>query len=225
MATSLMPSSPGSDPMTNVPNPNDHSDHDPNPDLFWLPARLHPEIAPHEFKAFIEEATKPENLLRRTNSALGTRRRMQMDDDPGRIGDTSSDLALGRKKSMLSKVYDPDHDLSSLPASSSPRPSPAAQINRGHSMSSRTGLGRGLEGLESLTINDLQRLESLVLKNPLHSSASADLIDSSEGNIDGFGLGEHRIRAVLRRSMSMGGAAALYAGELGARSDHLTSRC
>ncbi|KAH9821691.1 hypothetical protein DFH28DRAFT_923180 [Melampsora americana] len=185
---------------------------DPNPDLFWLPARLHPEIAPQEFKAFIQEATKPENLLRRTNSALGSRRRIQTEDDP--VYPTSNS-ALGRKKSMLSKVYDPSSDSSASPSNRSSFNSETSsknQINRGQSMSSRGGLGRGLEGLESLTINDLQRLESLVLNNDPTLNPSTPLVDSSEGNVAGFGLGESRITAVLRRSLSMGGAAALYSG-------------
>ena len=48
----------------------------------WLPAHLHPEIAPQEFKAFLREQTKPENLLRRTGS-------------------------LNRQRSMLSRQYYP----------------------------------------------------------------------------------------------------------------------
>lgn len=119
---------------------------------------------------------------------------------------------------MLSNVYNPSVDTNTTPELPLSKPTtersgnPAqSQIIRGHSMSSRSGLGRGLEGLESLTINDLQRLESLVLKKPV--CPSPDLIDSSEGNVAGFGLAENRIRAVLRRSMSMGGAAALSSGQ------------
>ncbi|KAH9444023.1 hypothetical protein Pst134EB_026412 [Puccinia striiformis f. sp. tritici] len=164
--------------------PTPELDDEPNPDLFWLPARLHPEIAPQEFKAFIEEATKPENLLRRTSSALGARR-------------TPSDQAgLTRKKSMLSQLYDPTND-SSLSAAHRPE----KPITRGYSMSSPRNLGRGAQGLESLTINDLQRLESIVLKK---SSVNNDQsLDSQFHHLD---LNDDQIRAVISRSLTIGGS-------------------
>lgn len=176
---------------------------DPNSNLFWLPARLHPEIAPQEFKAFIEEATKPENLLRRTSSALGSRRRSNNPaasdhDDP------SIPTGLSRKKSMLSKLYDPnDHD----PQSPSPPRLTDRPITRGHSMSSPRPLGRGAQGLESLTINDLQRLESLVFQKPDHQSTPS-IIQNVPSNLDQdfnrLNLHDQRLRAILSRSLSIG---------------------
>jgi hypothetical protein len=53
--------------------------------LFWLPARLHPEIAPQEFRNFLKEQTNPENLLKRHGQ-------------------------LARRKSTLSKQYTPSTD-------------------------------------------------------------------------------------------------------------------
>lgn len=65
-------------------------------DLFWLPASLHPELAPQEFKAFIREQTRPDNLARRISS-----------------GSNGSSFGLGRidrKKSMLRGEYKPRTD-------------------------------------------------------------------------------------------------------------------
>lgn len=59
--------------------------------LFWVPARLHPEIAPAEFRQFLKEHARTPN-------------------DAAQLGRTSSlgsNAGLGRKKSMLSRQYDP----------------------------------------------------------------------------------------------------------------------
>jgi hypothetical protein len=179
-------------------NHNTVESDEPNPNLFWLPARLHPEIAPQEFKAFIEEATKPENLLRRTSSALGSRRNS---------GDHLQPSGLSRKKSMLSQIYDPTNDP--LPSSSQQHHRPEKAITRGYSMSSPRNLGRGAQGLESLTINDLQLLESLVLKKS--SSPSNDT--SLDSQFHHLNLNDDRIRAVISRSMTIGGSASSPSGQ------------
>lgn len=60
--------------------------------LFWVPARLHPEIAPAEFRAFLKEHARAPGdgaLLERSTSVS----------------------SLGRKRSMLSRQYKPsDND-------------------------------------------------------------------------------------------------------------------
>lgn len=72
---------------SNIPEEDETTEDQPLADnlseLFWLPARLHPEIAPQEFRNFIRDQTRPENLLRRSGSQLG------------------------RRKSMLSRQYQP----------------------------------------------------------------------------------------------------------------------
>ncbi|CAL1715320.1 unnamed protein product [Somion occarium] len=57
--------------------------------LFWVPARLHPEIAPAEFRAFLKEHARApaDGSLSRSSSVSST--------------------GLGRKKSMLSRQYKP----------------------------------------------------------------------------------------------------------------------
>lgn len=103
-------------------------------DLFWLPASLHPELAPQEFKAFIREQTRPDNLARRTsNSGRGGR--------------------VDRKKSMLRGEYKPS---SNDGVGEGER---EARLSRTTSDGGQ-GSGRRLN-FDELTISDLQRLEEL----------------------------------------------------------------
>lgn len=63
--------------------------------LFWVPARIHPELAPKEFKSFIE--SKADQILHRTSGDLTPESGVE------RQGSGSS---LRRKKSMLSRQID-----------------------------------------------------------------------------------------------------------------------
>ncbi|KAF2713507.1 hypothetical protein K504DRAFT_517548 [Pleomassaria siparia CBS 279.74] len=64
--------------------------------LFWVPARLHPELAPKEFKTFIEE--KVDTIRRRSGDAESL-------SPDGPLGRQASG-GLRRKKSMLSRQID-----------------------------------------------------------------------------------------------------------------------
>jgi hypothetical protein len=115
------------DPDAILASPGD----DPS-NLFWLPARLHPEIAPSEFKAFLKEharvadGTTPSGSLSRASS--------------------SASSGLGRKRSMLHKEYDPSSSRSSDNEEVLP-------IRR-----NRTSM---YQNVPQLTISDLQKLEEL----------------------------------------------------------------
>ncbi|KAJ4376397.1 hypothetical protein N0V83_001680 [Neocucurbitaria cava] len=65
--------------------------------LFWVPARLHPELAPKEFKTFIEE--KVDRIRRRSSDSDS----LSPDSAVGRQGSSGG---LRRKKSMLSRQID-----------------------------------------------------------------------------------------------------------------------
>ena len=65
--------------------------------LFWVPARLHPELAPMEFKTFIEDK------IDRTRRRSGDAESLSPDGAMGRQGSSGG---LRRKKSMLSRQID-----------------------------------------------------------------------------------------------------------------------
>lgn len=67
--------------------------------IFWVPARLHPELAPQEFSAFLEAK---KNEIRRPQSAGGGGGSLSPD------GAHSGGPSLRRKKSMLSRQIDAD---------------------------------------------------------------------------------------------------------------------
>lgn len=73
--------------------PSPSADENDTSRLFWVPARLHPELAPKEFKSFLE--SKSEHIKRRSGefSTLSPERQ-------------NSNSSLTRKRSMLSKQID-----------------------------------------------------------------------------------------------------------------------
>lgn len=88
--------------LPNAPSPT--SSEDDASRLFWVPARLHPELAPKEFKSFLD--SKAEQIKRRSGE-------LSQFTSPGasRSNSTSSSLSvessgLRRKKSMLSRQID-----------------------------------------------------------------------------------------------------------------------
>ncbi|KAJ7504464.1 hypothetical protein B0H11DRAFT_2221866 [Mycena galericulata] len=105
---------------------------------FWVPASLHPEIAPAEFRAFLKEHA----------------RNPPPDDDPNalqRSASTASNVpsGLGRKKSMLSRPYQPSENDSA--------DEPVVPLRRNRSSIYSTNQNQGPQ----LTISDLQKLEEL----------------------------------------------------------------
>lgn len=118
---------------TNPNNPADDPFH-----LFWVPASLHPEIAPAEFRAFLKEhARSPppadgSPALERSNSASSN---------------YSTSSGLDRKKSMLSRQYRPSEN-------DGVEDEKVVPLRRNRS-SMYTNRG------PQLTIGDLQKLEEL----------------------------------------------------------------
>ncbi|KAJ7066709.1 hypothetical protein C8F01DRAFT_1124266 [Mycena amicta] len=107
-----------------------------DPFHLWVPASLHPEIAPQEFRAFLKEHAR--------NPTADTSNDLQ------RTASTSSgSTGLGRKKSMLSRQYQPSENESGDESVVSLR------RNRSGIYSSNQNQG------PQLTISDLQKLEEL----------------------------------------------------------------
>lgn len=131
--------------------------------LFWVPASLHPEIAPAEFRAFLKEhARSPgdesDSLAVSSSASL------------------SSSPSLSRKRSMLSRQYRPKENDGVEEENIVP-------LKRNRSLLYRNNPG------PQLTISDLQRLEELaeeasesddpsILRNVLRRSLSLNLSPS-----------------------------------------------
>ncbi|TFK39986.1 hypothetical protein BDQ12DRAFT_681577 [Crucibulum laeve] len=148
-------------------NPTDDPFH-----LFWVPASLHPEIAPAEFRAFLKEHSR-------------TPLPDEESDTPQRSNSVSSltpaSSGLGRKRSMLSRQYRPSEN-------DNVEEEEIVPLKR--SRSSLYG-NRGPQ----LTINDLQKLEELAeeasesddpskLRNVLRRSLSLNLSPSAIDQMD-----------------------------------------
>ncbi|KAF7370669.1 Zds-C domain-containing protein [Mycena sanguinolenta] len=168
------PTSPYREPGTSArPSPDPAPSSQPNDDpfhLFWVPASLHPEIAPAEFRAFLKEhARNPPSddeqaNLRRTPSAS-----------------SNVSSGLGRKKSMLSRQYEPSEKDEAADDTVVP-------LRRNRSIfSSNQNQG------PQLTISDLQKLEELAEEalslnvSPLALDDDTDLGDEADQPIVGAG--------------------------------------
>lgn len=116
-------------------------------DLFWLPASLHPELAPQEFKAFIREQTKPENLARRVSSSGSS--------FAGRGAYSSG--RVERRKSTLRGEYKPTSDDGVGDGEDGEHTKKALSDGNRRKSTSKILF-------EELTISDLQRLEQLAAR-------------------------------------------------------------
>lgn len=107
--------------------------------LYWVPAHLHPELAPTEFRAFLKEhAHGPADESGSEDGMPGS----PMGLAPGMARSSSQ---LGRKRSMLSRQY---------------KPRANDGVEEEHVVPSRRKSMFLNEGPQ-LTINDLQKLEEL----------------------------------------------------------------
>ncbi|KAG6866546.1 hypothetical protein C0991_002031 [Blastosporella zonata] len=181
--------SPPSSPTSfRIPNPDDDSSSDtasgsgtsgssegppqtPNTNLFglWVPANVHPEIAPAEFRAFLKEHAR---LAPSSDDGSGSF---------ARSGSLSASSGLGRKKSMLSRQYEPNENDAVQNEHVVPlRRNPSSfYVNQG----------------PQLTFDDLQKLEELAeeasasddpsrLREVLRRSLSMNVSPSAIGQMD-----------------------------------------
>ena len=138
----------------NVPTvpPSHSADEDDASRLFWVPARLHPELAPKEFKTFIED--KVDRIRRRS----GSEDSILSSDGIERQG---SGGGLRRKKSMLSRQIDTPNGYQDG----------AERLERKRSGPGRTKSGRAtnLADLENLVTDPSKMMRSLSI-NTSHES-------------------------------------------------------
>ncbi|KAG6916122.1 hypothetical protein DXG01_008353 [Tephrocybe rancida] len=146
----------------------------PNNNLFglWVPANVHPEIAPAEFRAFLKEHAR---LAPSSEDGSGLLARS------GSLSSLSSVSGLGRKKSMLSRQYQPNENDGVQNEHVVPlrRNRSSFYVNQG----------------PQLTFDDLQRLEELAeeasasddpsrLREVLRRSLSMNVSPSAIGQMD-----------------------------------------
>ncbi|KDR80542.1 hypothetical protein GALMADRAFT_222137 [Galerina marginata CBS 339.88] len=145
-------------------NPSDDPLH-----LFWVPAGLHPEIAPAEFRAFLKEHARSPADGSDLSAASAS-------------PSLSSSSSLNRKRSMLSRQYRPKENDGVEDENIVP-------LKRNRSLLYPTNPG------PQLTINDLQRLEELAeeasesddpskLRNVLRRSLSLNVSPSAIDMMD-----------------------------------------
>lgn len=150
-----------------MPSAPSHSDsEDDSARLFWVPARLHPELAPQEFKSFLN--SKAEQIKRRSGELS------QFSTSPSTS--RSSSLSVGgaglqRKKSMLSRQIE----------------SPVGYQDGSERLDRKRSLGRNgqadpnLEELESL-VSEGSALQRLSLEIPLAGENGDIILPSVPGN-------------------------------------------
>jgi hypothetical protein len=124
--------------MPSVAPTGDDDEDDPSR-LFWVPARVHPELAPMEFKTFLEN--RVQSIKRRSGE--------QTSLSPDGIERSGSGGGLRRKKSMLSRQIDNDGGRGAVGYKDG-----AEQLERQKSQSSNQA--------PELKIADLQELDALV---------------------------------------------------------------
>jgi hypothetical protein len=133
-----LPSFQGVSLMPSVAPTGDDDEDDPSR-LFWVPARVHPELAPMEFKTFLENRVS--SIKRRSGDGASL--------SPDGIERSGSGGGLRRKKSMLSRQIDNDGGRGAVGYKDG-----AEQLERKKSLSGHVA--------PELKIADLQELDALV---------------------------------------------------------------
>ncbi|KAH8601380.1 hypothetical protein B0O99DRAFT_589428 [Bisporella sp. PMI_857] len=152
-----LPSFQGVSLMPSVAPTGDDNEADPSR-LFWVPARVHPELAPMEFKTFLEN--RVQTIKRRSGD--------QTSLSPDGLDRSGSGGGLRRKKSMLSRQIDNDGGRGAVGYKDG-----AEQLERKKSLSARQ--------TPDLKIADLQELDALV-KDPSKAMQQLSLDTTSRRN-------------------------------------------
>lgn len=144
-----------------IPSPPSRGigDEDDRAQLFWVPARIHPELAPTEFKTFIDSKV---NAIKRRSGDLAL--------SPDGIQREGSGGGLRRKKSMLSRQID-----NSGGRGADGYQDGAEVLDRKRSLSSQETFNNGMA--------NLQDLEALV--NDSDTDMQRLSLDTGQGNTSG----------------------------------------
>jgi Activator of mitotic machinery Cdc14 phosphatase activation C-term len=125
--------------------------------LFWVPARLHPELAPKEFKSFLEGKA---DQIKRRSGELSSFASKEKARSSSLSSDREAQGGLQRKKSMLSKQIDNSNGRGAEGYQDG-----AERLERKRSRSARTHpQDPNLEELETL-VTDAVQLKRLSIEN------------------------------------------------------------
>jgi hypothetical protein len=136
---------------------NDVDDNDPSR-MYWVPARLHPELAPKEFKSFIQEKVK---TIKRSSLSTSLSDEMPLQSGQG---------SLRRRKSMLSRQIDNGHGYQDG----------ATRLQRKRSESENTEPEVNLQELEQIMSDPSQgarriSMETMAMENQPDRSVVQDM--------------------------------------------------
>ncbi|ESZ95088.1 hypothetical protein SBOR_4543 [Sclerotinia borealis F-4128] len=137
--------------------PTGDDDEDDPSRLFWVPARVHPELAPMEFKTFLEN--RVQSIKRRSGD--------QTSLAPNGVEQSGPGAGLRRKKSMLSRQIDNSGGRAAVGYKDG-----AEHLERKKSLSS--------QHIPDLRISDLQELDELV-RDPSKAMQKLSLDTGSRG--------------------------------------------
>ncbi|KAL8693072.1 MAG: hypothetical protein Q9218_002036 [Villophora microphyllina] len=147
--------------------PSGETDEDDRARLFWVPARIHPELAPTEFKTFID--SKVNSIKRRSGDVSLSPDGLRRDGSGG---------GLRRKKSMLSRQID-----NSGGRGADGYQDGAERLDRKRSMSGTETLNVGTPNLQDLEVlvNDS---ESVASRLSLETEGEGDIpiLPTAPGN-------------------------------------------
>lgn len=132
--------------------PTGDDDEDDPSRLFWVPARVHPELAPMEFKSFLEK--RVQTIKRRSGE--------QPSLSPDGVERSGSGSSLRRKKSMLSRQINNEGGRGAVGYKDG-----SDQIERQKSLSSHTTPGikiADLKGLDALVRDPSKAMAKLTLE-------------------------------------------------------------
>ena len=160
-----------------IPNtaPTAASDEDDKARLFWVPARIHPELAPTEFKTFLDN---------RVNSIK--RRSEDRSLSPDSLQHEGSTGGLKRKKSMLSRQIDNSGGKGAEGYTDG-----AERLDRQRSLSGTDAPKTGISNLQDLEVlvsdpeNVMQRLSIETTTSTLNGEEAADdmpILPAAPGN-------------------------------------------
>jgi hypothetical protein len=152
-----LPSFSGVSLMPSVAPTGDDNEEDPSR-LFWVPARVHPELAPMEFKTFLEN--RVQSIKRRSGDSTSL--------SPDGMERSGSESSLKRKKSMLSRQINNEGGRGAVGYQDG-----AEQIERKKSLSSNQSL--------DLKISDLKELDELV-RDPTKAMQKLSLDTNRSGS-------------------------------------------